>query len=85
MKPMLFAGDFNADPVSLRVFMLRFVDLALAYSLGAGKEPDATYKFKLDERAGSRRDFVVTCPDPLAAFTLSGHRQVVLSSILHCC
>ena len=45
----------------------RFVGLALAYSVGAGKKPNATLKFKLDECAGTRRDFVVACPNALAA------------------
>ena len=38
-------------------FAGRFVDLALAYSLGEGTRPAASCKFKLDECSGSRRDF----------------------------
>ena len=53
-----------------RTFLLVvFVDLALAYSVGAGVEPDVTCNFKLDECAGSGRDFVVACLDALAAST----------------
>ena len=54
--------------VFLRVFLLvGFVDLALAYSLGAGLAPDATCRFSREEGTGSRRDFFVGCPDALAA------------------
>ena len=45
----------------------RFVDLALAHSVGNGKEPDATCKFKLDGSAGTRRDCMLACPNALAA------------------
>ena len=48
----------------------RFVDLALVYSLGAGKKPDATCRCRLDDCAGSRRDFVLGCSDALAAPTV---------------
>ena len=73
-SPLLIAGDFNADPsvipcLAEGISSGRFVDPALAHS--AGKEPDMTCKFKLDECAGSRRDFVVACPRALAAST--GH------------
>ena len=37
----------------------KFVDLALTHSLGAGKKPDVTCKFWLEECGGSRRDFMV--------------------------
>ena len=70
----LLLGDLNADAGSIPclakgIFAGRFVDLALAYSVGAWKEPDVAFKFKLDECAcsGSRRDFVVACPSALAA------------------
>ena len=36
----------------------RFVDLALAYSLGAGLTPDITCTFNRDDGTGSRRDFL---------------------------
>ena len=73
-QPQLVVGDSNADPgvlpcLAKGVSSGRFVDLALAHSVGAGMEPDMTCKFKLDERAGSRRDFVVACPCGLAATT----------------
>ena len=45
-------------------------DLALAYSVGAGLEPDMTCKFKLNECAGCRRDSAVACPRSLAASTV---------------
>ena len=41
----------------------KFVDLALASSLGAGRKPDATCKIKLDGCVGSRG---LGCPDALA-------------------
>ena len=71
-QPVLLVGDFSADPgfvpcLAKGVSAGRFVDRALSYSVGAGKEPDVTCKFKLDECAGSRRDFVVACPSALAA------------------
>ena len=73
-KPLLVAGDLNADRgiipcLAKGISAGRFVDLALAYSLGAGTEPDATCRFKLDEGAGSRRDLKVACPNALAAST----------------
>ena len=45
----------------------RYVDLALAYSLGAGLTPDVTGRKSREEGAGSRRDFFVGCPNALAA------------------
>ena len=49
-QPMLISGDFNADPavihcLSKGISAGRYVDLALAYSLGAGLAPDATCRF----------------------------------------
>ena len=44
-----------------------FVDLALAYCLGAGVKPDATCKFNRECGVGSRRDFIVGRPNALAA------------------
>ena len=53
----------------LRVFISagRYVDLALAYSLGAGLAPDAAGRFSREEGTGSRKDFLLGCPDALAA------------------
>ena len=73
-QPLLIVGDLNAHPCVIPCLDKgtrpgRLVDLALAHSVGAGLEPDMTCKFKLDERAGSRRDFVVACPCALAAST----------------
>ena len=49
-QPLLILGDLNADPgvipcLAKGISSGKFVDLALGYSLGAGKMPDATYKF----------------------------------------
>ena len=59
---MLIAGDLNDDPAVIPclakgIFAGRYVDLALAYSLGAGVAPDITCKFNREEGTGSRRDF----------------------------
>ena len=45
------------------------MDLALAHSLGAGRKLDATCKFRREDCVRSRRDFIVSCPDALAAST----------------
>ena len=75
-QPLLIVGDIHADPsvipcLAKGISLGRFADLALAYSVGAGREPDATCRFLLDECAGSRRDFVVACPNALPASTAS--------------
>ena len=59
---MLIAGDLNADPVFIPclangISAGRFVDLALAFSRGAGLAPDVTCWFSREDGAGSRRDF----------------------------
>ena len=71
-QPMLIAGDLNADPavipcLSKGLSAGRYVDLALAYSLGAGLAPDNTCTFNRDDGSGSRRDFFIGCPGALAA------------------
>ena len=71
-QPMLVAGDLNADPAVIPCLAKgisagRYVDLALAYSLGAGLAPDNTCTFHRDDGTGSRRDFFVGCPGALAA------------------
>ena len=70
-QPMLIAGDLNADPavpcLALGISAGRYVDLALAYSRGAGLAPDVTCRFSWEEGTGSRRDFFVGCPGALAA------------------
>ena len=72
-QPMLIiAGDLNADPAVIPCLAKgisagRYVDLALAYSLGAGLAPDATCRFSREGGTGSRRDFFVACPAALAA------------------
>ena len=71
-QPILIAGDLNADPAVIPCLAKgisagRFVDLALAYSRGAGLIPDATCRFRGEEGTGSRRDFFVGCPNALAA------------------
>ena len=60
---MLIAGDLNVAPAVIPCLAKgipagRFVDLALAYSLGACSKPDATCNFRLDEFAGSCGDFI---------------------------
>ena len=72
-QPLLIAGDLNADPAVIPCLATgisagKFVDLALAYSRGAGVQQDATCKFKREDCVGSRRDFV-GCPDALVAST----------------
>ena len=62
----------NADPAVIPCLAKgisagRYVDLALAYSLGAGLTPDITCTFNRDDGTGSRRDFFVGCPGALAA------------------
>ena len=69
---MLFAGDLNADPAVIPCLAKgisagRYVDLALACSLGAGLNPDATCRFSREEGTGSRHDFFVGCPNALAS------------------
>ena len=69
---MLIAGGLNADPAVIPCLAKgisagRYVDLALAYSRGAGLTPDATCRFSWEEGTGSRRDFFVGCPNALAA------------------
>ena len=71
-QPMLIAGDLNADPAVIPCLAKgmsagRYVDLALAHSLGAGSTPDITCTFNRDDGSGSRRDFLVGCPGALAA------------------
>ena len=71
-QPMLIAGDLNADPAVIPCLAKgtsagRYIDLALAYSLGAGLAPDATCRFSGEDGTGSRRDFFVGCPSALAA------------------
>ena len=53
-----FCGDLNADPgiiptLAKGIAAGRFVDLALAHSIGAGMEPEVTCRFTLDDCAGS--------------------------------
>ena len=69
-QPMLIAGDLNADPAVIPCLAKgmsagRYVDLALAHSLGAGSVPDITCAFNRVDGSGSRRDFFVglcQCP-----------------------
>ena len=73
-QPVPIAGDLNADPavvpcLTKAISEGRFVDLALAYSLGEEKRPAATCKFKLDECSGTPWDFILGCSDAVAAST----------------
>ena len=71
-QPVLIAGDLNADPAVMPCLAKgmsagRYIDLALAHSLGAGVVPGNTCTFNRDDGSGSRRDFFVGCPNALAA------------------
>ena len=71
-QPVLIAGGLNADPavfpcLAEGISAGRYVDLALAYYLGAGLAPDATCWFQPEEGTVSRRDFFVGCPGAFAA------------------
>ena len=71
-QPMFIADDLNADLAVIPCLAKgisagRYVDLALAHSLGAGLRPDATCRFSWEEGTGSRRDFFIGCPNALAA------------------
>ena len=71
-QPMLIAGDLNADPAVIPCLAKgmsagKYVDLALAHSLGAGILPDNTCTFNRDDGSGSRRDFFIGCSNALAA------------------
>ena len=71
-QPMLIADDFNDDPAIIPclaegISAGRYVDLALACSLGAGIAPDVTCRFSREDGTGSRGDFFVGCPGALAA------------------
>ena len=71
-QPMLIACDLNADPAVIPCLAKgisagRYVDLALAYSLGAGVAPDVTCRFSREDGTGTRKDFFVGCPGALAA------------------
>ena len=59
-QPMLIAGDLNADPAVIHCLAKGisaggYVDLALAYSLGAGLAPDVTCRFSREDGTGSLR------------------------------
>ena len=71
-QPLLIAGDLNADPAVIPCLAKgmsagRYVDLALAHSLGVGSTPGITCTFNRDDGSGSRRDFFVGCSNTLAA------------------
>ena len=75
-QPMLIAGDLNAYPAVIPCLAKgisagRYIDLALAYSRGAGLAPDATCRFNREEGTGSRRDFFVGCPNLLLMLVMS--------------
>ena len=62
-QPVLIAGDLNADPAVIPCLVKgisagKFVDLALAFSRGAGTAPVATCRFSLEGGAGTRGDFL---------------------------
>ena len=58
-QPMLIVCDFNADPAVIPCLAKgisagKYVDLALAYFLGAGFTPDITCTFNRDDGTGSQ-------------------------------
>ena len=66
-QPVLLAGDLNADPAVISCLAKgisagRYVDLALANSLGAGLTLDATCRFSREEGTGSRRISLLAVP-----------------------
>ena len=75
----LLLGDLNADPginpcLVKGIATGRFIDLALAHSVGSGKEPDATCKFKLNGKVGTRRDFMIASSPCFGCFgRMPGH------------
>ena len=88
-QPVLVVGDLNADPgvvpcLAKCIASGRLVDLALAYSSGDGKEPDATCRFKLEEGVGTRKDFFAACPNALAASTSCGVTDWCFAPHLFC-
>ena len=68
-----FCSDLNADPADIPclangISAGRYVDLALAYSLGAGLAPDATCRFSREGRYWFRVGiFLLAVPNALAA------------------
>ena len=71
-QPVLIAGDLYANLevipcLAKGIASGKFIYLALACSTGAGCAPEVTCRFKLEEGAGSRRDFMVACPNAPAA------------------
>ena len=71
-EPLHFAGDLNADPgfipcLANGIATGKFIGLALAHSFLSGKEPDATCKFQVVGKVGTRTDFMIACPNALAA------------------
>ena len=70
-QPILIVGDLDADLAVIPCLAKgitagRYVDLARAYSLGAGLTPDFTCGFNRWGGTGSRSDFFVGCPKALA-------------------
>ena len=58
-QTLLIASDLNADPAVIPclakgVSAGKFVDLALAYSVGAGVKPDASCEFNREDGVGLR-------------------------------
>ena len=63
VNPCLLLVILNADPAVIPCLAKgisagRYVDLALAYSLGAGVAPDVTCRFSREDGTGTRRDFL---------------------------
>ena len=83
--PLLIAGEIPC--LAKGISADKFVDLALAYSLGEGRRLDATCKFRLEDCVGSRRDFIFGCSNallhPLLAMSLIGGS--LLNFSVSCC
>ena len=83
-QPLLIAADLKADPgvipcLAKDISSGKFVYLALAYSLGTGRKPDASCKFKLDECAGSA---AMRWRLPLLVGSLTGGLLLIFLSLL---
>ena len=68
-QPVLTADPAVVPCLAKAISEVRFVGLALAYSLGEGKRSAATCKFKLDECSGTHWDFILGCSHAIGAST----------------
>ena len=71
---LLIAGDLSTDPAVIPCLAKgisagRYVDLALAYSQGAGLAPDVTCRFYRGGRYWFAYGFLVGCPPCSCCFS----------------